>query len=39
VLEGLNEDITLKPVFLGTVFMVKEVKLTSVERMSYFVPE
>ena len=29
----------MKPVFLNTAFLVKEVKLTSVERMSYFIPE
>jgi hypothetical protein len=31
VIGGINEDIPLKPVFLNSAFLVKEVKLTTVE--------
>ena len=39
IIGGLNEDVPLKPTFLSTAYLVKEVKIGSIDGMTYFVPE
>jgi len=39
IIGGLNEDVPLKPTFLSTAYLLKEVKIGSIDGMTYFVPE